>query len=163
MNSGANRDLTRRCLCLAALAGTTLAALAACGAAPGEASGTISSEAATATPAAPTDNLARELPSLPEMRRGLTAAYQAYTETGRLDRVVYDAAVPAGHVLNYYLDELPATGWTEVSRSQLTVRGGTLEYRHPTTGQHLKITVTGPVEGSSTTTLELDTPSSGPG
>ena len=66
----------------------------------------VSAQAAQPPPnEAPLENLAKDLPALTEMRSGRSETFQKYTETGRLDRIVFFANVPPGHVLNYYLDE----------------------------------------------------------
>ncbi|MBM4435877.1 MAG: hypothetical protein FJ029_01300 [Actinobacteria bacterium] len=155
--------LGRRRLVLAALAfGAAASPAVACG--PDEAAAPTSASAAqpaATTPAKPADNLATGLPALPEMRSGRSERFQEFTATGRLDRVVYFSEVPAGHVLNFYLDEMTAQGWVESTRTELTARGGTLEYDHPKSGQHLKVIVSALRESAASTTLELSTPSPG--
>ena len=64
---------------------------------------------------------------------------------------------PPGHVLNYYLDEMPALGWKELSRSELTARGGELEYESPNGTQHLLIKVDRRARDTSSAVLELTT------
>lgn len=131
-----------------------LFALAACGEAVSEPEPTPAPEV-TEEPLG--DNLAAELPAMPEMRAGRTDHLERRTETGRFDRAVYFSELTAGHVLNYYLDEMPALGWKELSRSELTARGGELEYESPNGTQHLLIKVERRARDTSSAVLELTT------
>lgn len=103
------------------------------------------------------DNLAVQLPAMPEMRAGRTDHLERRTETGRFDRAVYFSELTPGHVLNFYLDEMPALGWKELSRSELTARGGELEYESPNGAQHLLIKVERRARETSSAVLELTT------
>lgn len=151
------RAMTRRHAIVAMLGGLAVAGLVACGDS-GAAPVDSSQQAEQPTNSeAPLDNLAKDLPALPEMRSGRSETFQKYTETGRLDRIVFFADVPPGHVLNYYLDELPAIGWTEESRSELTERGGVLTYVKEELGQQLTVEVTRVTATTSSTKLELET------
>ena len=94
---------------------------------------------------------------MPEMRAGRTDHLERRTETGRFDRAVYFSELTAGHVLNFYLDEMPALGWKELSRSELTARGGELEYESPNGTQHLLIKVERRARETSSAVLELTT------
>ncbi|MCY3958134.1 MAG: hypothetical protein OXG65_07550 [Chloroflexi bacterium] len=103
------------------------------------------------------DNLAAQLPAMPEMRAGRTDHLEQRTETGRFDRAVYFSELTPGHVLNFYLDEMPALGWKELSRSELSARGGELEYESPNGTQHLLIKVERRARETSSAVLELTT------
>lgn len=110
----------------------------------------------------PSGNLSRDLPALPEMRSGRSQNHQEFTETGRLDRTVYFSDVTPGHVLNFYLDEMPALGWTETFRSDLDANGGELRYQNPGETANLYIKVTRRSSNQqgrhrSSTVLELST------
>ncbi len=143
------------------LAGSGLAlALAACGetASEPDAETTVSD---SPEPEPLTDNLASELPALPEMRSGRSDQLQERTDGGRFDRVVYFSEVTPGHVLNFYLDEMPALQWTEVSRSELTARGGELVYDSPGGNARLVITVERRPRDQSSTVLDLTTTTDG--
>ena len=149
------QPLARRALLrLVGLGAPLILTLAACGEVASEPEPTP--EAAT-TPEPLADNLARELPAMPEMRSGRTDHLQQRTETGRFDRVVYFSELTPGHVLNYYLDEMPALGWTELSRSELSASGGELEYESPNGSQHLYINVERRARNTSSSILELTT------
>ena len=154
----ANREtppLTRRSLLrLTALGAPLLLTLAACGEAASEPEPTPLPEE---TPEPMGDNLAAQLPAMPEMRAGRTDHLERRTETGRFDRAVYFSELTAGHVLNFYLDEMPALGWKELSRSELTARGGELEYESPNGTQHLLIKVERRARDTSSAVLELTT------
>ena len=91
------------------------------------------------------------------MKGGRGDQSQSFTENGRLDRVVYFSGVTAGHVLNYYLDEMPAIGWTEVSRSKLSAKGGEIEYESSDKTARLRIKVTREPRNRSNTVLALST------
>ena len=150
-----SRLVTRRSLLRLAGLGAPLAlALAACGEAATEPEPTPLPEE---TPDSLGDNLAAELPAMPEMRAGRTDHLERRTETGRFDRAVYFSELTPGHVLNYYLDEMPALGWKELSRSELTARGGELEYESPNGTQHLLIKVERRARNTSSAVLELTT------
>lgn len=149
------RRIARRSLLrLAGLGAPLLVTLAACGEAVSEPEPTPEPEI---TEEALGDNLARELPAMPEMRAGRTDHLERRTEDGRFDRAVYFSELTAGHVLNFYLDEMPALGWTELSRSELTARGGELEYESPNGTQHLLIKVERRARDTSSAVLELTT------
>lgn len=149
------RLLTRRSLLrLAGLGAPFAFTLAACGEAASEPEPTPLPEE---TPESLGDNLAAELPAMPEMRAGRTDHLERRTENGRFDRAVYFSELTAGHVLNYYLDEMPALGWKELSRSELTARGGELEYESPNGAQHLLIKVERRARDTSSAVLELTT------
>lgn len=105
----------------------------------------------------PSGNLARSLPTLPEMQSGRSQTHQEFTENGRLDRIVYFSDVTPGHVLNYYLDEMPALGWTETFRSALDATGGELKYKNPGGTAELFIKVDRRSNNRSSTILELNT------
>ena len=105
----------------------------------------------------PSGNLARSLPVMPEMRSGRTQTHEEFTENGRLDRIVYFSDVTPGHVLNYYLDEMPAVGWTETFRSDLDATGGELKYKNPGETAELFIKVDRRSNNRSSTILELHT------
>ena len=139
---------------LIGLGAPLLLTLAACGEAASEPEPTPE---VVATPESLGDNLARELPAMPEMRAGRTDHLEQRTETGRFDRVVYFSELTPGHVLNYYLDEMPALGWKELSRSELSARGGELEYESPSGAQHLFIKVERRARDTSSAVLELTT------
>ena len=134
-----------------------LLAISGCGTPDSKPSPTPAETANTdaAQPSGP--NLARDLPALPEMKGGRGDQSQSFTENGRLDRVVYFSGVTAGHVLNYYLDEMPAIGWTEVSRSKLSAKGGEIEYESPDKTARLRIKVTREPRNRSNTVLALST------
>ena len=153
------RAMTRRHMIAAVLGGLAVAGLAACGDSSAEPVDSSDQARQPPTNEAPLDNLAKDLPALSELRNGRSETFQKYTETGRLDRIVFFADVPPGHVLNYYLDELPAIGWTEESRSELTERGGVLTYVKDELGQRLTVYVsTGRITvATSSTKLELET------
>ena len=151
---GAPPFARRSLLRLVGFGAPLLITLAACGEVASEPEPTPAEEL---TPDAPADNLARELPAMPEMRAGRTDQLQQRTETGRFDRAVYFSELTAGHVLNYYLDEMPALDWKELSRSELTARGGQLEYESPSGSQHLLIKVERRARDSSSTVLDLTT------
>ncbi len=144
----------RSLLRLAGLGAPLLLTLAACGEAEPEPEPTPAPEI-TEEPLG--ENLAAELPAMPEMRAGRTDHLERRTETGRFDRAVYFSELTPGHVLNYYLDEMPALGWTELSRSELTARGGELEYESPNGTQHLVIKVERRARNTSSAVLELTT------
>lgn len=156
MNSTHDSPLvTRRSLLrLAGLGAPLLLALAACGETATEPEPTPTPEVAEESLG---DNLAAQLPAMPEMRAGRTDHLERRTETGRFDRAVYFSELTAGHVLNYYLDEMPALGWKELSRSELTARGGELEYESPNGAQHLLIKVERRARDTSSAVLELTT------
>ena len=156
MNSKLRTHLfTRRSLLRLAGLGAPLAfALAACGEAVSEPEPTPEPEV---TEEALGENLAAQLPAMPEMRAGRTDHLERRTETGRFDRAVYFSELTPGHVLNYYLDEMPALGWKELSRSELTARGGELEYESPNGTQHLFIKVERRARNTSSAVLELTT------
>ncbi len=134
-----------------------LLAISGCGTPDSKPSPTPAETANTdaAQPSGP--NLARDLPALPEMKGGRGDQSQSFTENGRLDRVVYSSGVTAGHVLNYYLDEMPAIGWTEISRSTLSAKGGEIEYESPDKTARLRIKVTREPRNRSNTMLALST------
>lgn len=144
----------RSLLRLAGLGAPLLLTLAACGEVASEPEPTPAPEV-TEEPLG--DNLAAELPAMPEMRAGRTDHLERRTETGRFDRAVYFSELTAGHVLNFYLDEMPALGWKELSRSELTARGGELEYESPNGTQHLLIKVERRARDTSSAVLELTT------
>jgi len=146
----ARRSLLR----LAGLGAPLLLTLAACGEAATEPEPTPAPED---TPDSLGDNLAAELPPMPEMRAGRTDHLERRIEHGRFDRAVYFSELTAGHVLNFYLDEMPALGWKELSRSELTARGGELEYESPNGTQHLLIKVERRARDTSSAVLELTT------
>ena len=153
------QPFTRRAVFrLAGLGAPLLLTLAACGETVSEPDPTPA-EAATPEPLG--DNLARELPAMPEMRAGRTDHLEQRTETGRFDRVVYFSELTPGHVLNYYLDEMPALGWKELSRSELSARGGELEYESPNATQRLFIKVERRARNTSSAVLELTTTTRG--
>jgi len=153
-NSG-TPSLTRRSLLrLAGVAVPLALTLAACGEAVSEPESTPAPEV---TEEALGENLAAQLPAMPEMRAGRTDHLERRTETGRFDRAVYFSELTPGHVLNYYLDEMPALGWKELSRSELTARGGELEYESPNGTQHLLIKVERRARETSSAVLELTT------
>ncbi len=156
MNSNLeSQPVTRRKLLRLAGLGAPLAfALAACGEAVAEPEPTPAPEI---TEEALGENLAAQLPAMPEMRAGRTDHLEQRTETGRLDRAVYFSELTPGHVLNYYLDEMPALGWKELSRSELSARGGELEYESPNGTQHLLIKVERRARETSSAVLELTT------
>ena len=154
LNHGTQLVARRSLLRLVGLGAPLLFTLAACGEAVSEPEPTPAPEV-TEEPLG--DNLARELPAMPEMRAGRTDHLERRTETGRFDRVVYFSELTAGHVLNYYLDEMPALGWKELSRSELTARGGELEYESPNGTQHLLIKVDRRARDTSSAVLELTT------
>ncbi len=135
-----------------------LITLAACGEVAPEPEPTPAEEL---TPEPLAENLARELPAMPEMRAGRTDNLEQRTETGRFDRVVYFSELTAGHILNYYLDEMPALGWKELSRSDLTAKGGELTYESPSGAQHLLIKVERRARNTSSAVLELTTTRAG--
>ena len=150
-----SRLSTRRSILrLTGIGAPLLFALAACGEAVSEPEPTPAPEV-TEEPLG--DNLAAELPAMPEMRAGRTDHLERRTETGRFDRAVYFSELTAGHVLNFYLDEMPALGWKELSRSELTARGGELEYESPNGTQHLLIKVERRARDTSSAVLELTT------
>lgn len=158
----ATRFSRRHFLASAAAIGAAISVIPACGGQEAAAStAATAAQPATTTPAKPPDNLAAGLPALPEMRSGRSERFQEFTPTGRLDRIVFFSEVPAGHILNFYLDEMKAQGWVETARTELTARGGNLEYDNPRTGQHLKVIVTALRESAASTTLELTTPPPG--
>ena len=132
-----------------------LLTIGACGEADPDPSSTPTADTEPPKPSGP--NLARALPVLAEMQSGQSDQSQNFTESGRLDRVVYFSRVTAGHVLNYYLDEMPAIGWTEVSRSKLSAKGGELEYESPDKTARLRIKVTREPRNRSNTVLALST------
>ena len=149
------RPVARRSLLrLAGLAAPLALTLSACGEAVSEPEQTPEPEV-TEQPLG--DNLAAQLPAMPEMRAGRTDHLERRTETGRFDRAVYFSELTPGHVLNYYLDEMPALGWKELSRSELTARGGELEYESPNGTQHLLIKVERRARDTSSAVLELTT------
>ena len=156
MNSNPEtQPLTRRTLLrLAGLGAPLLIALAACGEVVSEPEPTPAEEV---TPESLGENLAAQLPAMPEMRAGRTDHLERRTETGRFDRAVYFSELTPGHVLNYYLDEMPAIGWKELSRSELSARGGELEYESPNGTQHLFIKVERRARNTSSAVLELTT------
>ena len=148
-------SLTRRSLLrLAGIAAPLALTLAACGEAVSEPESTPAPEV-TEEPLG--ENLAAQLPAMPEMRAGRTDYLEQRTETGRLDRAVYFSELTPGHVLNFYLDEMPALGWKELSRSELSARGGELEYESPNGTQHLLIKVERRARDTSSAVLELTT------
>ena len=148
-------SLTRRSLLrLAGIAAPLALTLAACGEAVSEPESTPAPEV---TEEALGENLAAQLPAMPEMRAGRTDHLERRTENGRFDRAVYFSELTAGHVLNFYLDEMPALGWKELSRSELTARGGELEYESPNGTQHLLIKVERRARDTSSAVLELTT------
>ena len=151
------RAMTRRHMIAAVLGGLAVAGLAACGDSGAEPVDSSDQARQPTTSEAPLDNLAKDLPALSELRNGRSETFQKYTDTGRLDRIVFFADVPPGHVLNYYLDELPAIGWTEESRSELTERGGVLTYVKTELGQRLTVDVSRVTGATSSTKLELET------
>ena len=134
-----------------------LLAIGGCGSANSEPSPTPAETANTDADQPSGPNLAHDLPALPEMKGGRGDQSQSFTENGRLDRVVYFSGVTAGHVLNYYLDEMPAIGWTEVSRSKLSAKGGEIEYESPDKTARLRIKVTREPRNRSNTVLALST------
>ena len=156
MNSNPEaQPLSRRSLLRLVGLGAPLAlALAACGEATPEPEPTPADEV---TPEPLGENLAAKLPAMPEMRAGRTDYLERSTETGRFDRAVYFSELTPGHVLNYYLDEMPALGWKELSRSELTARGGELEYESPNGAQHLLIKVERRARETSSAVLDLTT------
>ena len=127
-NHDSQLESRRSLLRLAGLGAPLLLTLAACGEAVAEPEPTPAEEV---TPESLGENLAAQLPAMPEMRAGRTDHLERRTETGRFDRAVYFSELTPGHVLNYYLDEMPALGWTELSRSELTARGGRTRVREP--------------------------------
>lgn len=135
--------------------GSMVLAIGACGEADPDPSPTPAADTDSSIPPGP--NLARALPVLAEMQNGRSDHSQIFTETGRLDRVVYFSGVTAGHVLNYYLDEMPAIGWTELSQSELSAKGGELEYESPDKTARLRIKVTREPRNRSNTVLALST------
>lgn len=156
MNSNLEtQPVTRRSLMrLLGIGAPLLLTLAACGEAVVEPEPTPAEEL---TPESLGENLAAQLPAMPEMRAGRTDHLERRTETGRFDRAVYFSELTPGHVLNYYLDEMPALGWTELSRSELSARGGELEYESPNGTQHLLIKVERRARETSSAVLELTT------
>jgi hypothetical protein len=139
---------------MAGLGAPLIVTLAACGETEPEPEPTPVPEA---TPDSLGENLAAQLPAMPEMRAGRTDHLEQRTETGRFDRAVYFSELTPGHVLNYYLDEMPALGWKELSRSELSARGGELEYESPNGTQHLLIKVERRARETSSAVLELTT------
>ena len=137
--------------------GSILLAIGGCGSDDSESSPTPAETSNTDADQPSGPNLARALPALPEMKGGRGDQSQSFTENGRLDRVVYFSGVTAGHVLNYYLDEMPAIGWTEVSRSKLSAKGGEIEYESPDKTARLRIKVTREPRNRSNTVLALST------
>ena len=156
MNSNLEtQPLTRRSLIrLLGIGAPLFLTLAACGETVVEPEPTPAEEL---TPESLGENLAAQLPAMPEMRAGRTDHLERRTETGRFDRAVYFSELTPGHVLNYYLDEMPALGWKELSRSELTARGGELEYESPNGSQHLLIKVERRARETSSAVLELTT------
>ena len=136
-------------------AGGVALTVAACG---DSATPEITPAAVKAAPdAKPSGNLAQSLPAMPELRSGRTQTNEEFTENGRLDRIVYFSDVTPGHVLNYYLDEMPAIGWTETFRSNLDATGGELKYKNPGGSAELVIKVDRRSNNRSSTILELNT------
>ena len=153
-NPEAQPHSRRSLLRLVGLGAPLALALAACGEAVPEPEPTPAEEV---TPEPLGENLAAKLPAMPEMRAGRTDYLERSTETGRFDRAVYFSELTPGHVLNYYLDEMPALGWKELSRSELTARGGELEYESPNGAQHLLIKVERRARETSSAVLDLTT------
>ena len=156
MNSTHRTQLVARrsLLRMAGIGAPLLLTLAACGEATSEPEPTPAPEV---TAESLGENLAAQLPAMPEMRAGRTDHLEQSTETGRFDRAVYFSELTAGHVLNFYLDEMPALGWKELSRSELTARGGELEYESPSGTQHLLIKVERRARETSSAVLDLTT------
>ncbi len=153
-NPEAQPHSRRSLLRLVGLGAPLALALAACGEAAPEPEPTPAEEV---TPEPLGENLAAKLPAMPEMRAGRTDHLERSTENGRFDRAVYFSELTPGHVLNYYLDEMPALGWKELSRSELTARGGELEYESPNGAQHLLIKVERRARETSSAVLDLTT------